>query len=193
MSLTPVEIRHVTLPRRPLGYERSGVDRLLADIATSFEDVWRDRADLRDEMERLESELARQREIEEALRNTLLSAERMADELRARAHREADLIVEEARAKAREIAATAESEQERTREEIRRLRSARDRRAGRVPGVSRLGARPPRGRARGCAGRVQPGPPPGRLTTLEGLGTLDILEAWTPSASGRPCSTNASA
>jgi cell division initiation protein len=123
MSLTPVEIRHVTLPRRLLGYERSGVDRLLSDIASSFEDVWRDRADLRDEIERLESELHRQREIEEALRNTLLSAERMADELRARAHREADLIVEEARAKAREIAATAEGEQERTRDEIRRLRA----------------------------------------------------------------------
>jgi cell division initiation protein len=123
MSLTPVEIRHVTLPRRPLGYERSGVDRLLSDIAVSFEDVWRERADLRDEIERLESELHRQREIEEALRNTLLSAERMADELRARAHREADLIVEEARAKAREIASTAEAEQERTRDEIRRLRA----------------------------------------------------------------------
>jgi cell division initiation protein len=123
MSLTPVEIRHVALPRRLVGYERSGVDRLLSDIATSFEDVWRDRADLRDEIERLESELHRQREIEEALRNTLLSAERMADELRARAHREADLIVEEARAKAREIASTAEAEQERTREEIRRLRA----------------------------------------------------------------------
>jgi cell division initiation protein len=123
VSLTPVEIRHVTLPRRLLGYERSGVDRLLSDIATSFEDVWRERADLRDEIERLESELRRQREIEEALRNTLLSAERMADELRARAHREADLIVEEARAKAREVASAAEAEQERTRDEIRRLRA----------------------------------------------------------------------
>jgi cell division initiation protein len=123
MSLTPVEIRHVTLPRRFLGYERSGVDRLLSDIAASFEDVWRERADLRDEIERLDGELQRQRQIEEALRNTLLSAERMADELRARAHREADLIVEEARGKAREIASTAEAEQERTREEIRRLRA----------------------------------------------------------------------
>lgn len=123
MSLTPVEIRHVRLGRRPLGYERPTVDRLLEDIASSFEDVWRDRADLRDEIERLESELQRQREIEEALRNTLLSAERMADELRARAHREADLIVEEARAKAREIASTAEADQERTRDEIRRLRA----------------------------------------------------------------------
>ena len=122
MSLTPVEIRHVRLGRRPLGYERPSVDRLLDDIASSYEDVWRDRADLRDEIEQLESELQRQREIEEALRNTLLSAERMADELRARAHHEADLIVEEARAKAREIAATAEADEQRVRDEIRRLR-----------------------------------------------------------------------
>ena len=123
MSLTPVEIRHVKIGRRPLGYGRPGVDRLLDDIASSYEDVWRDRADLRDELERLESELQRQRVIEDALRNTLLSAERMADELRARAHHEADLIVEEARAKAREIAASAEAEEQRVRDEIRRLRA----------------------------------------------------------------------
>jgi cell division initiation protein len=122
MSLTPVEIRHVRLGRRLLGYDRETVDRLLADIAASFEDVWRERADLRDEMERLEAELTRQREIEEALRNTLLSAERMADELRARAHKEADLIVEEARVRARDIAGGAEAERERVHAEIRRLR-----------------------------------------------------------------------
>ncbi|HEX2044803.1 MAG TPA: DivIVA domain-containing protein [Gaiellaceae bacterium] len=123
MSITPVEIRHIRLGRRLLGYERDATDRLLAEVAASFEDVWRERADLRDEMERLEAELQRQREIEEALRNTLLSAERMADELRARAHRESDLIVEEARAKAREITGGAEAERERVRGEIRRLRS----------------------------------------------------------------------
>lgn len=123
MSLTPVEIRHVRLGRRPLGYDRDAADELLAEIASSFEDVWRERADLRDELERLEAELSRQREIEEALRSTLLSAERMADELRARAHKEADLIAEEARAKAREITATAEAEREQVRTEIRRLRT----------------------------------------------------------------------
>jgi cell division initiation protein len=123
MSLTPVEIRHVRLGRRPLGYDREATDRLLAEIASSFEDVWRERADLRDEREGLEAELDRQREIEEALRNTLLSAERMADELRARAHKEADLIVEEARAKAREITGAAEAEREQVRAEIRRLRA----------------------------------------------------------------------
>jgi cell division initiation protein len=123
MSLTPVEIRHVRLGRRPLGYDRAAADQLLTEIASSFEDVWRERADLRDEMERLEAELAHQREIEEALRNTLLSAERMADEVRARAHKEADLIVEEARARAREITGGAEAERDRVQADIRRLRA----------------------------------------------------------------------
>jgi cell division initiation protein len=121
MSLTPVEIRHVDLGRRPLGYDRTAVDELLADVAASFEHVWRERADLRDELEELESELARQKELEQALRNTLLSAERMADDMRTQARREADVIVAEARSAARDIASGAESERERIRTEIRRL------------------------------------------------------------------------
>lgn len=123
MGLSPVEIKHIRLERAFFGYKRTRVDATLEEIAESYEDVWRDRADLRDEIDRLGSELQRQREIEEALRNTLLSAERMADELRARAHHEADLIVEEARAKARDIAASAEAEEQRVRNEIRRLRA----------------------------------------------------------------------
>jgi cell division initiation protein len=121
MSLTPVEIRHVVLGRRPVGYDRKATDELLAEVATSFEHVWRERADLRDEMEELESELARQKELEQVLRNTLVSAERMADELRAQARREADVIIAEARAAARDILGGAESERERIRTEIRRL------------------------------------------------------------------------
>jgi cell division initiation protein len=123
MSLTPVEIRHVKLRRRPLGYDRKATDRLLADIVASFEQVWRERADLRDSMEDVEVELARQKEIEGALRSTLISAERMADDVRTQARREADVIVSEARSTAREIVAGAENERERIHGEIRRLRA----------------------------------------------------------------------
>ena len=123
MALTPVEIRHVKLPRRPLGYEWRRTDDLLSEIVTSFEQVWRERADLRDEMEELEGELARQKEIEGTLRNTLLSAERMADDVRTQARREADVIISEARATARDIISGAESERERIHGEIRRLRT----------------------------------------------------------------------
>jgi cell division initiation protein len=123
MSLTPVEIRHVQLPRRLFGYDRDEVDGLLEEIAASFETVWRERADLRDEVEELEGELTRHREIEGALRSTLLSAERMADDVRGQAHREAEVIVAEARARARDVTSGAESERERIAAEIRRLRS----------------------------------------------------------------------
>jgi cell division initiation protein len=123
MSLTPVEIRHVKLGRRPFGYDCKATDRLLADIVSSFEQVWRERADLRDEMEDVEAELARQKEIEGALRSTLISAERMADNVRIQARREAEVIVSEARSTARDIVAGAETERERIHNEIRRLRS----------------------------------------------------------------------
>jgi cell division initiation protein len=123
MSLTPVEIRHVKLRRKPLGYDRRATDDLLANVVTSFEEVWRERADLRDELEELESELTRQKEIEGALRNTLLSAERMADDVRTQARREADVIISEARARARDIVSGVENERERINNEIRRLRA----------------------------------------------------------------------
>jgi cell division initiation protein len=123
MSLTPVEIRHVKLGRSLLGYDRKTIDSLLADIVSSFEQVWRERADLRDELEELETDLTRQKEIEDALRNTLLSAERMADDVRGQARREADVIVSEARSTARDIVSGAENERERIQTEIRRLRT----------------------------------------------------------------------
>jgi cell division initiation protein len=123
MALTPVEIRHVKMGRRPLGYDRRATDDLLSEIVTSFEQVWRERADLRDEIEELESELTRQKEIEGTLRNTLVSAERMAEDVRTHARREADVIISEARASARDIVSSAESERERIKGEIRRLRT----------------------------------------------------------------------
>ena len=79
MALTPVEIRHLQL-RRGLSRlpARSSVDRLLEEIAASFEDVWRERADLADRVEQLEADLVRHQELEALLRTTLVSAERAA-------------------------------------------------------------------------------------------------------------------
>ena len=121
MTLTPVEIRHISLPRRFFGYDRKTVDRLLEEITRSFEVVWRERADLGEDIERLESELTRYKELEVMLRNSLVSAERAADDVRAQARREADLVMQEARMRAREIAGGAEGERERVKAEIRQL------------------------------------------------------------------------
>ncbi len=124
MTLTPVEIRHVK-PARSLvgGYDRDTVDRLLDDIVASFEDVWRERADMADKVEQLEGDLVRYREIEALLRTTLVSAEKAAVTLKEQARKEAELIVEEARSEARSITRRARGDHDRLVGEIRRLRS----------------------------------------------------------------------
>ena len=122
MALTPVEIRHITLGRTVFGYGRAHVDKLLDDIVNSFEQVWRERADLADKVENLEHELVRHRELETLLRTTLVSAERASAEMRELARKEADLVTEEAHAEARAILRRAAVENERLRVESSRMR-----------------------------------------------------------------------
>jgi len=122
MALTPVEIRHMTPGRSLFGYNVGATDRLLEEVAASFEDVWRERADLADKVEQLEADLVRYRELEALLRTTLVSAERASAELKEQARREAELILTEAHAEARAVQRKALAENERLVAESRRLR-----------------------------------------------------------------------
>ncbi len=104
------------------GYSRDETDRLLEDVADSFEDVWRDRADLADKVERLETDLVRYKEAESLLRTTLVSAERAAGDLKEGARRDAERIVDEAHAEARALTRRARAELEHLQNESRRVR-----------------------------------------------------------------------
>jgi len=124
MPLTPVEIRHLELRRAFLrGYRRSGVDRLLTEIADSFEDVWRERADLSDRLHELETEASKHRELEALLRSTLVSAERAAHEMRDQARRESDLIVQEAHAEGRRVIREIAADKQRLESDVRQTRA----------------------------------------------------------------------
>jgi cell division initiation protein len=122
MALTPVEIMHMTPGRGLFGYKRAHTDRLLSEIAASFEDVWRERADLVDKVDQLEADLVRYRELESLLRTTLVSAERASADLKEQARKEAELIVAEAHAEARAVTRQALAEHERLATEARTLR-----------------------------------------------------------------------
>jgi cell division initiation protein len=122
MGLAPTEIRHIPIGRGFWGYRRGVVERLLDEIADSYEDVWRERADLADRVEQLEEDLQRHRELETLLRKTLVSAEAAAEEQREQARRSAELVVSEAHAEARRITFAATAEHERLLGDVRRLR-----------------------------------------------------------------------
>ena len=71
MALTPVEIRHIQLKRSLFGYRKAAVHRMMDDIADSFENVWRERSQLVERVEELETEVTRHVELEGLLRSAL--------------------------------------------------------------------------------------------------------------------------
>jgi cell division septum initiation protein DivIVA len=122
MRYTPVELRHVRLGRALIGgYKRSEADLVLADVADSFEDVWRERGDLADRLEEAERRLEDFKQRETLLASTLVAAERTAAEAIEAAKREAEIIVAEAHHEARSITRSAQSERERLFAEARRV------------------------------------------------------------------------
>jgi len=123
MALTPVEIRHLAPAKGFMGYKRAQTDKLFAEIATSFEDVWRERADLADKVDQLEADIGRYKEIESLLRETLVSAERAASQLKEQARREAEIILSEAHAEARKVQHDARTENERLVVDSRRIKA----------------------------------------------------------------------
>ncbi|HEY6326519.1 MAG TPA: DivIVA domain-containing protein [Candidatus Cybelea sp.] len=104
-KITPVDIQHKSFKKALQGYDRSDVDQFLDEIIETFEDEAQQRAALEAEIADLKERISHFKAMEESLQNTLVLAQRTADEVKASAHKEADLIREQARlAGEREIA-----------------------------------------------------------------------------------------
>jgi cell division initiation protein len=121
MRYTPVELRHVRAARGLFGYKRHEIDKLLEDVADSFEAVWSERGELADKVDDLEKIVADVTQREALLTATLISAERAAADAREQANKEAELIVAEAHQEARSVTRGAQGERERLFAEVRRV------------------------------------------------------------------------
>jgi cell division septum initiation protein DivIVA len=122
MRYTPVELRHVKFSRTLFGgYERAEADKLVEDVADSFEEVWRERGELADKLEDVEQMLADVKQREALLTSTLVAAEKTAAQAIEAAKREAEVIVAEAHQESRSIMRSAQNERERLFAEARRV------------------------------------------------------------------------
>ena len=121
MRYTPVELRHVKPARGLRGYKRAEVDRLIQDVADSFEEVWGERGELADRLEDIEKRLEEVKQRETLLASTLVAAEKTAAEQIEVAKREAEVIVAEAHQESRSITRAAQAERERLFAEVRRV------------------------------------------------------------------------
>jgi cell division initiation protein len=129
-KITPIDIQHKSFKKALQGYDRAEVDQYLDEIIETLEDEAHKRAALEADIADLKERISHFKAMEESLQNTLVLAQRTADEVKASAHKEADLIREQARLAAeREIAhynetiAEVRREQQRTVEASEKARS----------------------------------------------------------------------
>jgi cell division initiation protein len=124
---TPRRIQTAHLPRAMRGYDRAETDRLLKDVAASYEELWLERKGLRQQVEQLGSEIEELRERDRLVSEALLSAERTAEQTRLTAQREAEATLEEAKAHAEEILRLAAREREQLASAVSRSRAVIER------------------------------------------------------------------
>jgi cell division initiation protein len=116
-KLTILDIQHKEFKKSLQGYDRNEVNEFLDEIIEALEDEAQARAALEGDMADLRERLSHFKAMEESLQSTLLLAQRTADEVKAAAHKEADLIKQESRLVAeREISALSDRIDEARRE-----------------------------------------------------------------------------
>lgn len=125
MKVTPLDLRQAQLKTSIRGYDRAEVTASLADAAGAYEHALQDQEQLRHELARVEVILAEHRGQERHLHNTLLTAQRTADEVRERAHQDAARMVREAESRVDRLLRQAQAQLEDIQREIDGLRSKR--------------------------------------------------------------------
>jgi cell division initiation protein len=108
MPITPIDIQQQQFKSRLMGYDKAGVDQFLESLANEIERLFRQNQDLQEELARTRSSLAEMREREATLKETLLTTQKVTDELKSNARREAELVLADAEVRAERVMRNAE-------------------------------------------------------------------------------------
>ncbi len=127
MALTPVDILHTQFKTTLRGYSKQQVDEFARSVREALETALNDKAEVQRCADALQGEVDRVRSTESTMANALTVAQKSADELKAGAHKQVELILKEAELSRVKMTADAQSETERLRTEIALLQATRDR------------------------------------------------------------------
>ena len=96
MKVTPLDLRQTHLSTSLRGFDRDEVRTLLTDAADDYEAALREVDRLRQDLQKAENQLGEHRDREINLRNTLLTAQKVADQIRENAGKEAEVLLRDA-------------------------------------------------------------------------------------------------
>ena len=96
MKVTPLDLRQQRFRQAFRGFDRAEVTSLLNEVAEEYETALLEVDRLRQELARMEERLSEHREQEKNLRSTLMTAQKLADDIKLTAERQAQGILREA-------------------------------------------------------------------------------------------------
>jgi cell division initiation protein len=103
MRITPLDLRNHAFPRRMAGYAREEVDDFLRMVAEDYESALREVEKQREQRVRLEAQLEQLTANEQVLQDTMTTAQKLSEDLKRTAIKEAEVIVGEAEIKGEKV------------------------------------------------------------------------------------------
>jgi len=100
MTVSKIDLLNKQFSRRMFGYSTTEVDQFMLELAEVLGSAADMQKGLRNKIRRLERAVKEYRQRDETLRDTLISTQKMVDDLKVSAGKEAQLIIDEARVKA---------------------------------------------------------------------------------------------
>jgi cell division initiation protein len=125
INITPLDMRQARFTSALRGFDKADVTTFLQEAADGFDQAMRENERLRMEIVRLEASLNQFRELEGSLKSTLMSAQKVADDMRENAQQEAARLVREAEGQVALMMQRAQSKTEDIEREIDGLRIKR--------------------------------------------------------------------
>jgi cell division initiation protein len=96
MNVSPLDLRQQRFATSMRGFDKIEVTSFLLAVADDYETALRDTDRLRQDLSRMEAILKEHREQERSLQSTLITAQKLADDIRKNAELEAQRIIREA-------------------------------------------------------------------------------------------------
>ena len=126
MRLSPLDVRQQQFTVKMFrGFDPQEVDAFLEDVAEDYETVLRENALLKEQLGDHEERARNVTEAEKTLKDTLMTTQRVADEMRESAKREAQLVLREASLHGEKLMDEARAEEAKLRTEIQALKRER--------------------------------------------------------------------
>jgi cell division initiation protein len=100
MRITPLDIQQKQFPMKFRGFDVEEVYAFLEVIREEMEDLLRENANLKENIQTFENQIKDYKDMETTLRETLLTAQQMAEDYKTNARKEAELVVKEAELRA---------------------------------------------------------------------------------------------